>query len=722
MNKQDAKKRIERLREQIEDLRYKYHVLNEPGVTDDVKDSLENELKQLEGEFPEFKDENSPTNRVAGKPLDAFVKVSHGVRMLSLNDVFSKEELESWEKRIKKLIPENTSPDYFCELKLDGLAVSLIYENGKFVRGATRGDGFIGEDITQNLKTIQSIPLVLRAPYPDYIEVRGEVVMSKKVWAELNEIQSRENKPLFANTRNAAAGSLRQLDPVLAAARRLDFFAYDIVQIRELENKRNRELEKHSDKHNLLRKLGFKVDTHEQICKNLSEVEDFVNKIEKIRKDFPFGTDGVVISVDNLSLQAKLGVVGKAPRYMAAYKYAAEKATTQVLDIKWNVGRTGVLTPLAIFEPTLVAGSTISKATLHNIDQIERLDIRVGDTVVIQKAGDVIPEVVEVLLKMRTGKEKKVKVPEMCPVCNGEVEKRSTGSFVSSSPGKGRVGRGRTSLAESNNSNQINFISTSSVTKVTSSPRQEKRVASSVAYYCSNPKCPAKNRRFMQHFVQVLEIYEIGPKILDRFQEEGLISDAADIFSLSIDDIKDLERFGDKSAENIIASIDQHRKVPLPRFIFSLGILHVGEQTAEDLATNFISLDKLQAATLEEINNIENIGPVVAKSVYEYFRQKDNLKFIEKLQKNGVIVTSDGLRVTGGKLKGKTFVITGSLETMSRDDAKKKIKELGGKISESVSKLTSYVVVGKEPGSKKEKALKLGVKILYESDFLQILS
>ncbi len=683
MNKQDAKKRIERLKEQIEDLRYRYHVLNEPGVTDEVKDSLEKELKSLENEFPELKDEHSPTNRVAGKPLEAFVKVKHSVRMLSLNDVFSKEELEAWEKRIKKLIPASTSreqggpenllPEYFCELKLDGLAVSLIYENGKFVRGATRGDGFVGEDITQNLKTIQSIPLVLRAPYPDYLEVRGEAVMSKKVWNELNEIQAKENKPLFANTRNAAAGSLRQLDPVLAAARRLDFFAYDVAQVVTGDELR---VTRHSEKHQLLRKLGFKVDNHEKVCKNLSDVEEFVNKIEKLRPDFLFGTDGVVISVDDLLLQNKLGVVGKAPRYMAAYKYAAEKATTQVLDIKWNVGRTGVLTPLAVFEPTLVAGSTISKATLHNIDQIERLDIRVGDTVVIQKAGDVIPEVVEVLPKMRTGKEKRVKVPDKCPVCNGNVEKRSTG---------------------------------------------EKKTAS-VAYYCTNPKCPAKNRRFMQHFVQVLEIYEIGPKILDRFQEEGLISDAADIFALKKSDIDGLERFGDKSAENIIASIDQHRKVSLARFIFSLGILHVGEQTAEDLAANFISLDKLIGAPEEEINNIENIGPVVAKSVFKYFRNKDNLKFIAKLQKNGVIVTSDGLRVTGGKFKGKTFVITGTLETMSRDEAKKKIKELGGKTSESVSKATSYVVVGESAGSKKDKAKTLNVEILSEAEFLKLIS
>jgi DNA ligase (NAD+) len=344
---------------------------------------------------------------------------------------------------------------------------------------------------------------------------------------------------------------------------------------------------------------------------------------------------------------------------------------------------------LAVLKPTLVAGSTISKATLHNMDQIERLDVRVGDTVVIQKAGDVIPEVVEVLTKMRTGQEKKVKVPSKCPICEGVVEQRAIGSALTRSASR------RTGLSQ----------------------REREK---GVAYYCSNPKCAAKNRRFMQHFVQVLEIYEIGPKILDRFQEEGLISDAADIFALTENYIKDLDRFGEKSAANIIASINQHRKVLLPRFIYSLGILHVGEQTAEDLASNFLSLDKLMSASEEEINNIENIGPVVAKSVYDYFRQKDNLKFIAKLQKNGVQVKNQEARSKNQKLSGKTFVITGTLETMSRDEAKKKIKELGGKVTESVSKQTSYVVVGSEPGSKKDKAVKLGVSILNEQEFIKL--
>jgi len=718
MLKNEAKNRIEKLRDQIEDMRYRYHVLDDPKVTDDIYDSLARELKQLEEQHPEFKDELSPTNRVAGKPLNKFVKVKHDVRMLSLNDAFSVEEMEAWEKRVKKLLPADVRIEYFCELKLDGLSVSLIYEHGKFVRGSTRGDGFVGEDITQNLKTIQSIPLKLRpvpvglwasgaghgAPFPEFLEVRGEGLMSKKVLRELNRKYEKEGKPLLANTRNAAAGSLRQLDPALAAERRLDFSAWDIAQIEigELPVRRlvrhnfsdggslseggeNWEIKTHSDKHRLLRELGFRVDSHEKKCATLAEVEKFIEEIGKIRADLPYGTDGVVVSVDDLSLQDRLGVIGKAPRYMAAYKYPAEKATTIIKDIRFNVGRTGVLTPLAIFEPTLVAGSTIGKATLHNIDQINRLDVRIGDTVVIQKAGDVIPEVVEVLPKMRTGKEKKVVVPERCPVCGGDVEQRGLGAY-------GRVG---------------------------SRPYPTEGTESSVAYYCSNPKCPAKNCRFMQHFVSVLEIYEIGPKILDRFQEEGLISDAADIFSLKVEDIKDLKRFGEKSADNIITSINEHKSVSLSRFIYSLGILHVGEQTAEDLAEHFGSLDKLQNASLDEINFIENIGPVVAQSVYDYFHHKESLRFIDKLIKNGIRIHHEQKKA--GKLTGKTFVITGTLENMSRGEAKAKIKALGAKTSESVSKLTSYVVVGSEPGSKRGKAMKLGVEVLDEKKFLELI-
>jgi DNA ligase (NAD+) len=678
MEKNEADKRIKKLRSEIARLRNAYHVENAPNVTDDVYDSLTRELKDLLKEYPEFEDINAGENRVAGKPLDKFVKVKHRNRMLSLNDAFSYEELADWEKRIKKLLPPRLSGEgrgevnYFCEVKFDGLAVSLIYENGKLLRGATRGDGLVGEDITQNLKTIHSIPLDLVGEYPKYVEVKGEVVMSKKTLISLNKQNEKEGKTLFANTRNAAAGSMRQLDPKLAAARKLDFFAYDIA---EWGSGGEQNFFLHSSEHQILRELGFPVDSHEAVCKNLEEVEEFIKKFEKVRPGFPYGTDGVVISVDDLNQQETLGVVGKAPRFMVAFKYPAERATTIVKDVKINVGRTGVLTPLAIFEPTLVAGSTVSKATLHNMDQIERLDLRIGDTVVIEKAGDVIPKVVEVLTRMRTGKEKKVKMPESCPVCSGKVEK-----------------------------------------KVASAQQ-------SVAYYCSNPKCSAKNERYLEHFVSVFEIYELGPKILRRFKDEGLITDAADIFTLTKEDIAPLERFGEKSAENIVAEINNKKKIPLSRFLWALGILHVGEETARDLAIHFGTLEKLIHSAQNkgsDIDSIENIGPAVLKSVSDFFNDKNNLNFIKKLEKNGVIVEK-AEKQKSGKFTGMHFVLTGTLSQMSREIAKEKILALGGKVVGSVSKNTSYVVAGEEAGSKLATAQKLGVKVLSEKDFLNML-
>lgn len=663
MTKSEAKKRILQLREQIDEHRHRYHVLDDPSVSDDIYDSLTRELCRLEEQFPEFDDPTSPTHRVGGEPLDKFVKVAHQLPMLSLNDAFGVDELRAWDVRIKKLLPSSTRLSYFAELKLDGLAISLVYQDGVLVRAATRGDGKIGEDVTQNAKTIKTIPLkLLGKNIPQSLEVRGEVVMSKAVLASLNKTYEQAGKPLLANTRNSAAGSMRQLDPALAASRRLDFFAYDIAA---MDSKRSQP-KFHHEEHQLLREFGFKVDNHELRAKTLSEVEDFIKDIEQKRPKFKYGTDGVVISVDELVLHESLGVVGKAPRFMVAYKYPAEKATTKVLDIRVNVGRSGVLTPFAVFEPTLVAGSTISKATLHNMDQINRLGIKIGDTVVIQKAGDVIPEVVEVLPKLRSGREKAFIMPKQCPVCDGKVERRDVG-------GK-----------------------------------------ESAAYYCTNPNCPAKNQRAIEHFVNAFEIYTVGPKIITRFKDEGLISDAADLFTLVEGDINTLERFGEKSAENIIASIQAHRTISLAKFIYALGINNVGEQTSEDLAEHFRSLEKLTNASADEINSIENIGPIVSQSVYEWMRHHENIKFVKKLIDNGVVITNPVKKVAG-QLTGKTFVITGTLESMSRDEAKQKIKALGGKVTESVSAKTDYVVVGDDPGSKYGKAQKLGIKILTEA-------
>lgn len=667
-NAAEIKKRMEKLSAQIDDLRYRYHVLNDPTVTDEVYESLTNELLELEHKYPQYRSHYSPTQRVGGKPLDKFTKVKHATAMLSLNNAFSKEELEAWQTRIKKLLSpkQQKELDYFCELKYDGLSLSLEYEDGLLVRASTRGDGQTGEDITQNAKTIHSIPLRIKDKRK--IEVRGEGLMLKKVWAALNKKNEKEGKPTFANTRNAAAGSIRQLDPKMAAERKLDFYAWEIAT--DLP-----ELKTHEQEHKFMQQLGFNVDQHQRRFKNLDEVLAFIDHIGKIREDLPFGTDGVVITVNNLDLHPHLGIIGKAPRYSIAYKYPAEKATTKVLDIIVNVGRTGALTPVAEFEPTFVAGSTISKATLHNMDQIERLDVRIGDTVVIRKAGEVIPEVVEVLPKMRTGHERKFKMPLKCPVCDGKVEKRSIG---------------------------------------------EKGKESSTAYFCTNPKCTAKNLRALEHFVNAFEIMSVGPQILERFKDDGLISDAADLFTLKKEDIAGTDRFGDKSAENIIASIKEHSTVSLARFIFALGILHVGEQTSEDMANHFGSLEKAMGASLDEINEVENIGAVIAKSIYEFFREKENQKYIYKLLHSGVHIIA-GPKKLSNKFAGKTFVITGTLGSMSRDEAKQKVKLMGGKTSESVSKLTSFVVVGAEPGSKLEKAEKIGVRILNEKQFLEML-
>ena len=659
-------KRIQNLVDEIRELRYRYHVTNDPSVTDDVYDSLRKELDSTLKKYPAYTSMKNELDRVAGKPLDVFQKVTHRSRMLSLNDAFSIDEIREWITRIKKIIPD-AKYEYFAELKFDGLAVSLIYENGVFVKGATRGDGFIGEDITENLKMIKSIPLSLPAPFPSYVEVRGEAVMSKKVWHTLNKKNEKEGKSLFANTRNAAAGSLRQLDPRLTQERNLDFFAYDISEIDGWKNVPRT----HSEKHSLLREFGFVVDTYEKIFSTVEEIIPYIEMIGEKRADFPYGTDGLVIAVDSLSFQEELGVVGKAPRYAIAYKYPAEKATTKVLDITVNVGRTGVLTPLAHFVPTLVAGSTVSKSTLHNMDQIERLDIRVGDTVVIQKAGDVIPEVVEVLTRFRDGKEKKFLMPKKCPVCGASVEKREGGS--------------------------------------------EK----TVAFYCTNDLCPARNRRGLQHFVNAFEIYEIGPKILDRLQEEGLITDAGDLFTLEESDLSGLERFGEKSAKNIIDSISTHKKVPLWRFLVALGILHVGEETAKDLANHFGTLQKIMNTKEDEFNALPNIGPVVAKSLAEYFSHKEHVHFVQKLIENGVVITKPDTK--NKKFAGMTFVLTGTLATLERNDAKKLIEDRGGKVSSSVSKNTTYVLVGENPGSKFDDAKKVGVPILDEKAFTMLL-
>ncbi len=672
--KREAENRIKKLRQEIARQREEYHTKNAPGATDAVYDSLNKELKELLEKYPEFDYEEAPEKRVAGKPMEKFLKVRHEIPMLSMGNVFSDEELFAWEKRNLNLLGGKAKLDYFCELKLDGLGVSLIYENGKFVRGLTRGDGEVGEDITSNLRMIETIPLQLRSPYPEKIVVRGEAVMRKAILGKLNKKNEKEGKPLFANSRNAAAGGLRQLDPKLAAERHLDFFAYEIALIEG--EKWSAHVAAHSGKHEFLSNLGFQVEEHSKKISDLKEAPKFKKEIGEIRAGLPIGIDGIVINVEDTEIFKQLGVVGKDPRGIIAFKFPAEKATTVVKDILVNVGRTGVLTPLAVFEPTLVAGSTVSKATLHNADQIRRLGLKIGDTVVIEKAGDVIPKVIEVLEKMRTGKERVFKFPQKCPVCNSEIKKKKNG--------EGEL---------------------------------------SVAYFCANSKCPAKNERSLEHFINAFEIYTLGPKILRRFKDEGLITDAADIFTLAEEDISPLERFGEKSAENIVRETRAKKKVSLWRFLWALGIVHVGEETARDLANNFGTLDKLMKASLAEVNEVENIGPAVSQSVYEFFRDKNNLKFIEKLKVNGVVIQKPEKNPSAGgaKLRGLVFVLTGALSSMSRPLAKEKIISLGGKVAGSVSKKTSYVVAGEDSGSKLTEAQKLGVKILNEKEFLDML-
>jgi DNA ligase (NAD+) len=669
MTGSEAKIRLEKLKAQITELRFRYHVENDPTVTDDVYESLIREVKAIEKEFPDLAI-SQEFDRVAGAPLSVFTKVKHGTRMMSLNDVFSEEELREWSARMERLLG-GAAHQYFAEVKLDGLAVTLRYEKGTLVQAATRGDGFVGEDITENARMVRTIPLQLTAPFPVQIEVRGEIIMRKNVLAALNAIQEKNGKPAFANTRNAAAGSVRQLDPALVKERKLDFFAYDTVGPEEIEGFGS--IRMHSQKHALLRSIGMPVVADEASATTVEGLLPFITKIADKRDGLPFNIDGIVISVDELSLQDTLGVVGKAPRYMVAYKYPAERVTTTVSNITVNVGRTGVLTPLAHFAPVVVAGSTVSKATLHNMDQIARLDIRIGDTVIIQKAGDVIPEVVSVLKDLRSGKEKKFVMPKKCPVCNFPVEQRAAQS----------------------------------------------KQGDTVAFFCTNDDCPAKHTRGMIHFVHMLDIYEVGPKIIDRLQEEGLITDAADLFALTEGDLSGLERFGEKSAQNIIAAIAEKKAPPLDRFIASLGISNVGVETARDIALHFGTFEKFWNAKNEAFGSIPNIGPAVVESIDQYRCKESSIHFIQKLFANGVMPQSIAPQKEG-IFSGKTVVLTGTLATMSREKAKEIIQSQGGKVTGSVSASTSMVVAGEKPGSKYNDAKKLNVQILSEDGFLKM--
>ncbi|MFH1180980.1 MAG: NAD-dependent DNA ligase LigA [bacterium] len=659
MDKTEGKQRIERLKALINHHRYLYHVLDKQEISEAALDSLKKELFDLEQQFPEFITPDSPTQRVGGKPLPLFKKARHLRLMLSFNDAFSKEDMEDWLERISRLLTpeEKAKIDFFCELKIDGLAIELIYENGILKTGSTRGDGLIGEDVTQNLKTIEAIPLKLETPKS--LVVRGEAFCGKKEFEKV--------KGIFANPRNLAAGSIRQLDPKISASRKLDSFAYELITDLGQQT--------HQAKHQVLKDLGFKTNPHNRYCRNLDEVFAFHKKWQADREGLPYEIDGVVVIVNNNKIFEKLGVVGKAPRAAIAFKFPLKQTTTIVKDIIVQVGRTGAITPIAILEPAAVGGVTISRATLHNEDEIKRLGVKIGDTVIVGRAGDVIPDVVKVLPEMRTGKEKEFVFPGKCPSCLTGLSKKDGEAL----------------------------------------------------WRCLSPNCFAKRKEGFYHFVSrgAFDIVGLGPKIIDRLIDEGLVQDAADLFFLKEGDILPLERFGEKSAQNLIQALSAKKKITLPRFIYALGIRNAGEETSRLLAEHFNSIKKLEAASLEELKQIPGVGPVVAKSIFDWFSEKRNLDFLRKLERAGIEIQKFApyrTKGSGAGLRGLTFVLTGSMETMTRSAAKEKIRTLGGRISEDVSQKTDYVIVGKDPGSKYEKAKKFGIKTISEKEFLKWIS
>jgi len=659
MEKKQAKQRIEKLRDLIN---YHRH-LDKQEISDEALDSLKKELFDLEQQYPDLITPDSPTQRVGGKPLKEFKKFKHSQRMLSFNDAFSNKDMEDWYTRFIKLVPESQKNkiDYYCELKIDGLAIELIYKDGFLQTGSTRGDGNVGEDITQNLKTVEAIPLQINNK-KDLI-VRGEVFITRKEFERINKEQKEKNLPLYANPRNIAAGSVRQLDPKITASRKLDSFAYELIT--DLGQKT------HEDKHKILKDLGFKTNNHNKYCESLEDVLKFRERWIKEREKLDYEIDGVVVIINDNDIFENLGFVGKAPRGAIAYKFPQAQATTKVLDITVQVGRTGAMTPVAILEPVQVTGITITRATLHNEDEIKRLGLKIGDTVIVGRAGDVIPDIIKVLPELRTGKERNFKMPEKCPSCGTRLVK----------------------------------------------------LEGEVLLRCPNKKCFVQKKRGFYHFVSrtAFNIDGLGPKIIDRLLEEGLVKDPSDLFKLKEGDVSGLERFAEKSAENLIKSIQEKREITLAKFIYALGIRNIGEQTAIDLAEHFGSIKKIKTAQFEDFDFIKDIGPVVAKSIYEWFQDKNNVEFLEKLGREVKVVTQEA-KIKNKKLAGKTFVLTGSMESMSRDVAKEKIRQLSGNVSESVSSKTSYIVLGSDPGSKADKAKKLGVKILTEQEFLNLIS
>jgi DNA ligase (NAD+) len=667
-----AAKRIDKLRQQINDYRYHYHVLDESIMSEAAADSLKHELSQLEADFPELVTPDSPTQRVAGQPLPGFTQVRHSSRMLSLNDVFNRQELEAWVERITKLA-SGQQLEYFVDIKMDGFACALVYQNGTFVQAVTRGDGFVGEDVTMNVRTMDSVPVELRPSktHKQFLsgrtEIRGEIVMFKKDFEALNKVQQAKGKPIFANPRNLAAGTIRQLDPKLVVGRPLRFRAYDIV--RDNPN----EVPTNLSAYQILRELGIAANPQASVFKTIDEVVAFAESWDEKRHHLPFNTDGLVIKINDRQLYAKLGVVGKAPRAAVAYKYAAEEATTVVKDIVLSIGRTGAATPVAVFDPVVVAGTTVQHASLHNGDEIARKDIRVGDTVVIFKAGDIIPQVLQVLTKLRPKKTKKFDMEQ-------ELKRQYP---------------------------ELSFV----------------RPADEVVYRVKGATGTILLKQALEHFASkgALDIDTLGEKNVAALVDAKLVHNLADLYTLQKEIVIKLDRFADISAQKLVSAVSAAKHPPLPRFIYGLGIRHVGQQTAIDLAEAFGSLDKLAHATVDQLNAVEGIGAVVAESILAWFADPDNQKLLVAFQKLGV--EPSYLSKARGRLHGQNFVITGTLEHLSRDEAADKIRALGGTFQTAVAKDTTYLVVGKNVGeSKLQKARKLGTKQIDEQELIKILS
>lgn len=658
----------EKLRREIRHNEYLYYVLDAPEITDAEYDRMMVRLRELETRYPDSIPADSPTQRVGGRASSQFTEVRHLEPLLSLGNVFSTEELRAFDERVRSGLPAGSKVEYVMEPKIDGLACSLIYENGKLVRAATRGDGVVGENVTANVRTIRSIPLTLKVPegeaVPELLDVRGEVYMPRQAFMRLNEQRAERGESEFANPRNAAAGSLRQLDPQVTASRSLSFFAYYLVG--------EGAQPKHSESLALLARYGFKVSENYKVVENIDEAIKYIGDFNELRQGLSYDTDGAVIKVNDVYQQRILGATGKDPRWATAYKYPPEQAETTLEDIDWRVGRTGVLTPTAVLTPVKLSGSVISRATLHNEDFIRAKDIRIGDRVVINKAGEIIPEVLRVVVEKRTGDEKEVEIPSVCPECGWRVE----------------------------------------------------RQGEEAAIRCTNPHCPALGREGLIHFVSrdAMNIDGCGPSVINALLDAGLVRDAADLYSLRKDDLLKLERMGEKSADNLLAALDESKKNELDKLLFALGIRHVGAKVARILATEFGSMEKLQQAQPEELAQIRDIGDKIAESAVTWLNVPANIDLVERLAAAGLTMTfTPPASQEDNPFFGKTLVFTGTMPTLGRAEAKTMAQDVGAKVSGSVSKKTDYVIAGAEAGSKLEKAQQLGVTVIDEAEFLRML-